>query len=102
MSTQSYEPYRGCFIEVHVTPSKALALGGLCRRYRVSWTVSSPDHLGKVVANFPEQFDFLSEEAAFKYGESRAHTFVDSVMSVPSTRRATGENSERAGGASAA
>ncbi|CAD6553985.1 hypothetical protein [Paraburkholderia metrosideri] len=83
MSTQSYAPYRGCQIEVHVTPAKTHVIGGMARRYRVSWTVSSPAHLDQAVASFPEQFNFLSEHEAFRYGENRAHTFIDSILAVP-------------------
>ncbi|SEJ13774.1 hypothetical protein SAMN05192539_100725 [Paraburkholderia diazotrophica] len=87
MSSQYYAPYRGCGIEVHVTLSKSHAIGGMYRRFRVSWTVSFPDQPDRKVANFPEQFDFLSEHEAFRYGESRAHTFIDSIFSTPSRRR---------------
>lgn len=84
MSTQSYAPYRGCNIEVHVTPARSHALGGIYRRFRVSWKVSSPGIPDRQVASFPEQFDFLSEYEAFRYGENRAHTFIDSILSTPS------------------
>jgi hypothetical protein len=57
------------------------------RRYRVSWTVSFPNKPDRKVVNFPEQFDFLSKQEAFRYGESRAHTFIDSIYSTPSRRR---------------
>jgi hypothetical protein len=82
MSSQSCAPYRGCHIEVHVTPAKAHVIGGVTRRFRVLWTVSSPGHLNREVASFQEQFNFLSEHEAFRYGENRAHTFIDSVLSV--------------------
>jgi hypothetical protein len=39
-------------------------------------------------------FDFLSEQEAFQYGEKRAHTFIDSILSTPSQRRALGEENE--------
>lgn len=90
MSTQSYEPYRGCHIEVKVTPAKAHVIGGMTRRYRVSWSVSSPGLIDRKVASFPEQFVFLSEQEAFRYGENRAHTYVDSILSTPSNRPMTG------------
>jgi hypothetical protein len=86
MSTQSYGPYRGCHIEVEVTPAKAHVMGGMTRRFRVSWSVSSPDALDQTIASFPEQFDFLSEYEAFRYGENRAHTYVDSILSTRSER----------------
>lgn len=86
MSTQSYGPYRGCHIEVHVTPAKAHVMGGMTRRFRVSWSVSSPDMPDQEIASFPEQFVFLSEQEAFRYGENRAHTYVDSIVSAPPDR----------------
>jgi hypothetical protein len=94
MSSQSYVPYRDCCIEVHVTPAKSHALGGISRRYRVSWSVVLPPQQNKEVASFPEQLDFLSEQQAFKYGEKRAHTFIDSVMASQSTTRVVAEKQE--------
>jgi|GEM_PF-2491135 len=88
MSSQSYVPYRDCCIEVHVTAAKSHALGGISRRYRVSWSVVLPAQQNREVASFPEQLDFLSEQQAFKYGEKRAHTFIDSVMAAQSGIRA--------------
>lgn len=96
MASQSYAPYRDCSIEVHVTPAKAHAFGGTCRRYRVSWTVSSRGDLNQELASFPEQFDFLSEQEAFRYGENRAHTFIDSILSVPVARRMAVDSSGHA------
>lgn len=93
MSSQSYAPYRDCRIEVCVTPAKTHALGGACRRYRVSWTVASPGNPDQEFASFPEQFDFLSEQDAFKYGENRAHTYIDSMLSAPQRRRTAGDSS---------
>ncbi|MBC8727460.1 hypothetical protein [Paraburkholderia sp. UCT2] len=87
MSIQEYAPYRGCNIEVNVTLSKTHWLGGKYRRYRVSWTVTLPGNPEQELLSFPEQFDFLTEHEAFKYGENRAHTFVDSMLSTPSQRR---------------
>jgi hypothetical protein len=87
MSTQDYAPYRGCNIEVHVTPSKSHWLGGKFRRYRVSWAVALPGNPEKEFVSFPEQFDFLTEQEAFKYGENRAHTYIDSILSTPSPKR---------------
>ncbi len=91
MSSQYYAPYRGCCIEIHVTLSKAHAIGGMYRRFRVSCTISLPDHPDRKLVSFPEQFDFLSEQEAFRYGESRAHTFIDSILSTPSRRREPGD-----------
>jgi hypothetical protein len=87
MASRSYGPYRGCDIEVHVTQAKSHALGGTCHRFRVSWTVFSPDNPDLRVASFPERFDFLCDQDAFRYGANRAHTFIDSILTVPSKRR---------------
>lgn len=86
MPGQPCAPYRGCTIDVHVTPAKSHALGGTYRRYRVLWTVSSPGNPDQKVASFPEPFDFLTEKEAFRYGEKRAHTFIDCMLSSPSLR----------------
>lgn len=98
MTTQTYAPYRDCCIKVCVTPSVAHAFGGVCRRFRVSWTVTSSSHAECDLVSFPEQLDFLSEAHALKYGEDRAHTFIDSVLSAPRQRRAAVGDSEHAGG----
>jgi hypothetical protein len=95
MASRSYGPYRGCLIEVHVTHSKSHALGGISHRFRVSWTVFSPDVPDLRVASFPERFDFLCDQDAFRYGANRAHTFIDSVLSVPSKRPMAGDSAER-------
>ncbi|WOD19801.1 hypothetical protein [Paraburkholderia kirstenboschensis] len=91
MSTQTYAQYRDCYIKVHVTPSNSHAFGGICRRYRVSWQVSSKGHPECDLVSFPQQMDFLAEEQAFRYGEKRAHTFIDSMLSTPSNRRMAGD-----------
>ena len=93
MSTVSYASYRDCSIDVHVTPARSHALGGVYRRFRVSWTVSSPGVPEQQVSSFPEKFDFLTEQEAFRYGEKRAHTFIDSMLSSPS-QRPEGEGDE--------
>lgn len=96
MSTQSYAPYRGYCIEVHVTAARAFMMGGIARRYRVSWTVSSLEYPQQYIASFPEQFDFLSEQEASRYGEKRAHTYIDSIVCVaPSSTRASDDRPER-------
>lgn len=90
MATHTYAPYRDCCIKVCVTPSIAHAFGGTSRRFRVSWTVASPRHADCDLVSFPEQLEFLSEAHALKYGEDRAHTFIDSVLAVSLTSRALG------------
>ena len=96
MSSQSYAPYRGCHIKVHVTLAKSQAIGGICRRYRVSWAISSADRPDLNVASFPERFDFLSVEEAFKYGAKRAHTYIDSALCTPSQKRLAANSLEHA------
>jgi len=87
MSSQIYVPYRGYKIEVRVTPATTCHIGGVVHRYRVSWHVTSLEDPDQDVASFPEQFDFLSETQAFRYGESRAQAYVDSIECVPSAKR---------------
>jgi hypothetical protein len=58
------------------------------RRFRVSWTVSSPGASGNKIVRFPEQFDFVSEAEALRYGENRAHTYIDSVLCAASRLQA--------------
>ncbi|MEI5997102.1 hypothetical protein H3V53_07775 [Paraburkholderia bengalensis] len=98
MSSQYDVPYRRCSIEVHVTASKGHAIGGMYRRFRVSWAISFPEHPERKVVNFPEQFDFLSEQEALRYGESRARTFIDSILSAPSGRGEQCNHAEEAEG----
>ncbi|AUT64874.1 hypothetical protein C2L65_35215 [Paraburkholderia terrae] len=86
MTTNAYTSYRGCSVEVHVTTAKARAIGGVYQRYRVSWTVSLPEFPYNRVASFPEQLDFVTKQEAFRYGQSRAHTFIDSVLCAQSER----------------
>ena len=96
MPSQSYAPYRGCSIDVHVTPARSQALGGTHRRFRVSWTVYSLGDPHRKVASVPEQLEFLTEQEAFRYGEKRAHTFIDCMLSRPSPRGKAGASSEHA------
>jgi hypothetical protein len=92
MRSQSYAPYRGYGIDVQVTPAKTLSLHGVGHRYRVSWTVTSPGHLKPDVASFPECLEFMSEGEALRYGEKRAHTFIDCIISEVPQSRVIGEN----------
>lgn len=94
MATESFESHRGYAVVVTVTPAKANAIGGMSRRYRVSWTVSSPRKPGNQIASFPEQLDFLSAKDAFRYGQNGAHTFIDSILSTPARRRVTGSSGQ--------
>lgn len=97
MSSQSHYTYRGCQIEVHVSSARAHAFGGICRRYRVAWTVSASGNPDQKLARFPaEQFDFLSEQEALSYGEKRAYTFIDGALSTPSQGRIGVDNAKEA------
>lgn len=80
MSCRSYGPYRGYTIEVQVSPVKSLTFHVIAPRYGVSWIISSHDPLNPLLASFPERVEFLSEAEAFRYGEKRAHTFIDSIV----------------------
>jgi hypothetical protein len=80
MSYESCAPYRGYGIEVCVTPCKSLSFNGMGRRYRVSWSIFQPDRMSPAIASFPEQAEFLHEHEAFRYGESRAHTYIDCTI----------------------
>jgi hypothetical protein len=80
MSYESCAPYRGYGVEVCVTPCKSLSFHGMGRRYRVSWSIFPPDNLSPAIASFPERAEFLHEDEAFRYGENRAHTFIDCAI----------------------
>ncbi|GAB7522519.1 hypothetical protein PBS_15030 [Paraburkholderia sp. 2C] len=77
---QSCKPYRGYAIEVQLSPSRVLSFAGLQRRYAVSWSIYSANDAVAPVANFPERVNFLTDEAAYRYGEDRAHAFIDCLM----------------------
>ena len=73
-------PYREYAVEVCVTVCKSLSFHGMVLRYRVSWSIFPPDNLSPAIASFPEQAEFLHEDEAFRYGENRAHTFIDCAI----------------------
>jgi hypothetical protein len=81
MSLQNSASYRGYSINVQVTAARTLSFHGVGRRYKVSWIVIEPGHPGKKIASFPERLEFMSEHEAFRYAESRAHTFLDCMLS---------------------
>ena len=89
MSHGSHAPYRGYGVEVCVTSCKSMSFHGVGRRYRVSWSIFPPDNLSPAAASFPERAEFLHEDEAFRYGENRAHTFVEwlRVMALHPARR---------------
>lgn len=87
MFYESSAPYRGYCIEVRVTPCRSLSFHGMGCRFRVSWSIFPPDKLSPAIASFPEQAEFLHEDEALRYGESRAHTFVDCAISHNSQSR---------------
>lgn len=76
-------PYRGFTIDVQVTTDTVVSLGGTDRRYFVSWSILSSDDHSTPIASLPEQLDFLSPDAAFSYGERRAHAFIDGCLGRP-------------------
>lgn len=72
--------YRGYSINVQVTLARTLSFHGVGRRYRVSWTVTEPGYPDKRIASFPERVEFMFAHEAFRYAESRAHTFIDCIL----------------------
>jgi hypothetical protein len=85
MTNRFYKPYRGYQIEVRVTLGNSVSFTGVERRYAVGWFISSMKSLGASIASFPERVDFLSETDAFRYGEQKAHTFIDGTMNRASS-----------------
>jgi hypothetical protein len=84
MSTLTCTPYRGYRIDVQVTLSQTIAFSGGQRRYTVFWSIFSYDEEAAPVASFPESIEFLAQDAAFRYGEKRAHAFIDCTLSCES------------------
>jgi hypothetical protein len=80
MSDEVRAVYRGYGIEVRVTPCKTMSFHGMGRRFRVSWSIFPTDKLSPAIASFPERAEFLHESEALRYGESRAHTFIDCAI----------------------
>lgn len=85
MTTNAYASYRGCSVEVHVTTAKARAIGGVCQRYRVSWTVSLPEFPCNGLRVFPSGWISLLSR---KHSDtSRAERIPSSIQfSAPSQR----------------
>jgi hypothetical protein len=80
MSYESCVAYRGYGVEVCVTACKSLSFHGMGRRFKVSWSIFPPDKISPAIASFPERVEFLHGDEAFRYGESRAHTFIDCTI----------------------
>ncbi|AUT70218.1 hypothetical protein C2L64_09645 [Paraburkholderia hospita] len=78
-------PYRGFTIDIEVTADTVVSLEGYDRRYFVSWSILSSDGNSAPIASLPEKLDFFSPDAAFSYGESRAHAFIDGCLGRPCT-----------------
>lgn len=86
MSSQAYAPYRGCGITVQVTVAKSHALGGACRRFRVSWTVSLPGIRSRSLHTFDSfplvhELMYVAEQTQvfnfFAYsGSTERHTYI--------------------------
>jgi hypothetical protein len=86
MANRLYKPYRGYQIEVRVTPgNSSVAFTGVERRYAVGWFIFSMKSLGASIASFPERIDFVTETDAFRYGEQKAHAFIDGTMNRASS-----------------
>jgi hypothetical protein len=97
MSLQTYASYRGYSSNVQVTPARTLSFHGVGRRYKVSSIIIGHGDPGKTIASFLERLDFISEREGFKYGENRAHTFIDCVISRKAGMPSSGEVAHSAG-----
>jgi hypothetical protein len=82
MASHSCAPYRGYGIEVHVSPDETGTLGANVPGYALRWRVSPPGAPNDEVVSFAEQCVFISEFDATAYGEGRAHTFIDHMLSL--------------------
>ncbi|TCG06914.1 hypothetical protein BZM27_23290 [Paraburkholderia steynii] len=81
MNTQSCAPYRGFNIDIHVTANNIVSIDGRDVRYSVHWSIFSTEPVSSI-ASLPEDRNFLSSDAAFSYGERRAHTFIDACVNL--------------------
>ncbi len=80
MGNQSCVSYRGYTIDVRVVSSKAPTLNGQQLRYAVSWSVLSFDPGCAPVLSLPEQLNFLTSDACFRYAEREAKSFIDGYL----------------------
>ncbi|WP_075583610.1 hypothetical protein [Caballeronia zhejiangensis] len=80
MENLSCVPYRGYTIDVRVVTSKSPSLDGQQVRYAVSWSILSSDPRATPVISLPEQLNFLTPEAGFKYAERQAKRFIDGCV----------------------
>ncbi|CAD6545642.1 hypothetical protein [Paraburkholderia metrosideri] len=87
MASHSCVPYRGHGIEVHVSPDPTGTLGANVVGFALRWTVSSPDAPHDELISFAEQCVFISEFDALTYGEARAHSFIDHMLSLPASTK---------------
>ncbi|WP_248321993.1 hypothetical protein [Caballeronia sp. Sq4a] len=80
MENQSCVPYRGYTIDVRVVTSKTPSLDGQQIRYAVSWSILSFDTGSAPIVSLPEQLNFLSPDAGFRYAERQAKRFIDGCV----------------------
>jgi hypothetical protein len=78
MKSPHCPPYRGYAIDVRVVAFPSL--DGRHRGYGVSWSVVSSEPSSTPILSLPEEVNFLSQSAAFGYGQRRAKLFIDSTI----------------------
>jgi hypothetical protein len=79
MKMQSCTPYRGFHVDIKVVPNESSMMEGR-PRYSVSWIIRPQDLLARPVLRLSERFNFLSPDAAFRYAESHAKSFIDGCI----------------------
>jgi hypothetical protein len=80
MKSNLLDQYRGFQIRVDVIETSRIVMAGAERRFAVGWSVLRPRcNMGfsELIASLEEPVAFLSEDDAIRYGEGRAHTWVD-------------------------
>jgi hypothetical protein len=77
MKSPHCPPYRGYAIDVRVVAFPWV--DGRHRGYGVSWSVVSSEPSSTAILSLPEEVNFLSQSAAFRYGYRRAKLFIDSA-----------------------
>ncbi|MDR5736171.1 hypothetical protein QCE47_28055 [Caballeronia sp. LZ025] len=80
MENESCVPYRGYTIDVRVVSRHAPSINGQQLRYAVSWSILSCDADAARVVSLPEQLNFLTPDAGFRYAERQAKRFIDGCV----------------------
>lgn len=87
MAIQSCASYRGHGIQIHVSRDTTGTLGVNLAGFALRWTVSSLGAPHDELISFAEACVFISEFDAATYGEARAHSFIDHMLSLPSSNQ---------------